>query len=95
MIQRIIATFLALSIGFLASILWPDDAPAIVQELRSLPEVARVDYSGPRGAAQTIIHIRDYHFVPKDLADLDGLDYPALLEQVEECKTISWPSSAP
>jgi hypothetical protein len=68
-------------------VLWPEVAPGIVQELRGLPEVARVDYSGPKDATLTVVHIRDFHFVPKELADVEGLNYPALLDDVERVHT--------
>jgi hypothetical protein len=66
----------------LAFVLWPEGAPGIVQELRGLPEVARVEYSGPKETKLTVVHIRDFHFVPKELADVEGLNYPALLDEV-------------
>jgi hypothetical protein len=40
--------------------------------LRQLPGVVRVERSGPEGRPQTrIVHVRDWHFVPRDLYALD------------------------
>jgi hypothetical protein len=57
-------------------------APAIVRDLRDLPELARVDFTGPEDPALAVVHIRDLHLPPKELAAVDGLDYPTLLRQV-------------
>jgi hypothetical protein len=65
----------------------PRAPPVIVRELRGLPEIARVDYSGPTDAELTVVHIRDFHFVPKELADVEGLNYQALLDEVERVQT--------
>ncbi|MBI3410370.1 MAG: hypothetical protein HY040_18680 [Planctomycetes bacterium] len=59
-------------------------SPGIVQAVRALPEAAAVDYSGPADAPLIIVHLRDWHFVPKELADLEGLDFSALLSTVEK-----------
>jgi hypothetical protein len=71
----------------LAFVVWLEGAPSIVQELRGLPEISRVDYSGPKDAKVTVVQIRDFHFVPKENADLEGLNYPALLDEVERVQT--------
>jgi hypothetical protein len=71
----------------MAFALWTKAVPGIVHELRGLPEVARVDYSGPMDATLTVVHLRDWHFVPKDLAKLEGLDYPASLDKVERVQS--------
>jgi hypothetical protein len=72
---------------FLAFVLWLKGTPGIVQELRGLREVARVDYSGPKDAKLTVVHIRDFHFVPKELADVERLNYPALLDEVQRVQS--------
>ena len=58
-------------------------APAIVRDLRDLPEVARVDFTGPEDPALAVVHIRDVHLPPKEQAAVEGLDYPTLLRQVD------------
>src|SRR5262249_54071865 len=50
----------------------------------ALPQVADVEYSGPADASLTVVHVRDWHFVPKELADAEGLDFQAHLDSVEK-----------
>lgn len=49
--------------------------PPIVHNLRNLPEVGDVRTVGSTSTGLTIIHIRDWHFVPEDLAQHDGIDF--------------------
>jgi hypothetical protein len=59
------AAFLALPAVFL-SVLSPE--PAIVAELRQAPHVARVEAPvRPHDAARRLIHVLDYHWVPREL----------------------------
>jgi hypothetical protein len=78
-----VAVFAAL-IGALAVFsFWPSPPP-IVASLRQLPEIAKVEYTGQPGAALTVIHMRDWHYVPRDLCRLDGIDFDANLDAVEK-----------
>jgi hypothetical protein len=52
----------------------------VVVSLRRLPEVASVEYSGGREAV--VIHLRDWHFVPRELCALEGIDFQGNLEAV-------------
>jgi hypothetical protein len=58
--------------------------PALVESLRALPEVARVDYVGPANAPLVVVHLRDWHFVPRELCKLDGIDFEDNLATVEK-----------
>jgi hypothetical protein len=59
-------------------------APAIVQELRGLAEVGRVEFSGAKNPQLLVVHVRDWHVIPKELAEPDGVDYPSLLKEAEQ-----------
>jgi hypothetical protein len=58
--------------------------PALVVSLRSLPEVAKVEYTGSADAPLVVVHFLDWHFVPPDLCKLDGIDFEANLDAVEK-----------
>jgi hypothetical protein len=56
-------------------------------DLRALPEVTSVQVSGPSGAPKTLIHVRDYHYIPKGLYAKDsGSDrgYEDFLKRVDQ-----------
>jgi hypothetical protein len=57
--------------------------PKIVKELTELPQVARVELSGGPGEELTIVHIRDFHLVPRETAKVEGLDYQEMVNTVE------------
>lgn len=68
------------------AVLLRSNAPELVRELRALPEVANVSYQGPADADLVVIHLRDVHFVPRELAALDGIDFDentALVEKIQ------------
>jgi hypothetical protein len=61
--------------------------PAIVASLRQLSEVARVEYTGPADSPMILIHLRDWHHVPRELCKLDGIDFEenlAIVEKVQD-----------
>jgi len=61
--------------------------PALIRGLRSLPEVAQVEYSGAASPNPLmVVHLRDWHFVPGDLARLEGIDHGEHLRDVEVCQ---------
>jgi hypothetical protein len=49
-----------------------DLAVDVVSVLKRLPFVASVERTGPVMPTHRIIHLRDFHFVPEELAKLDG-----------------------
>jgi hypothetical protein len=57
--------------------------PLLVQSLRSLPEVRSVEYQGPKEADLVVIHLRDWHYVPKELCEPDGIDFESNLAAVD------------
>jgi hypothetical protein len=76
-----IAICVVVALGY---ILWTDESPAIVQEMRALPEVAHVDYTRVSKTTRTIVlHVRDWPLMSKSVAELEGLDYQKLLDKVE------------
>ena len=58
--------------------------PAIVKQLRLMPEVARIEHTGPADARRTIVHFRDVHIPSHEDARQKGQDYPALLEKMAD-----------
>lgn len=66
----------------LAFILWPR-TPPLVQDLRVLPEAGKVEWSGDASNHLTILHVRDWHFVPTHLEDLDEVEHLADVERVQ------------
>jgi hypothetical protein len=81
--RRLISLALVLLIaGGAASFIWR--GPPIAAELRAMPEVARVEYYGLRFAPLTVVHIRDWHLVPQEFAEVEKLDYAALQNEVEK-----------
>jgi hypothetical protein len=49
-----------------------DLAADVVPMLKQLPFVSRVERTGPANPTHRIIHLRDWHFVPEELAKVDG-----------------------
>jgi hypothetical protein len=49
-----------------------DLAVDVVPRLKQLPFVSRVERTGPAKPTSRIIHLRDWHFVPEELAKLDS-----------------------
>jgi hypothetical protein len=73
----------AIAAAFLAVwLVWPRP-PALVVSLRAMPAVGKVEYSGPSDAASVVVHLRDWHFVPRDLCKIDGIDFDKNLAIVE------------
>jgi hypothetical protein len=64
--------------------------PELVAALRSLPEAARVDYSGPPDALLVIIHLRDWHYCPPELCEATGLNYREHLAAAERVQAEQW-----
>jgi len=60
---------------FLGFMLWPKEPPAIVLELRAMPEAARVEYSGEADADLTVVHLCDWNYVPRALCELEGISF--------------------
>jgi hypothetical protein len=56
--------------------------PKLALSLGALPQVNKVQYTGPATASAIIIHLRDWHFVPRELCELDGIDFEANLATV-------------
>jgi hypothetical protein len=62
--------------------LWPR-SPAMVDELRRLPGVRTVEYVGRRDAKLTVVHLLDWHHVPRELCQEAGIDFAENLKIVE------------
>src|SRR5258708_10012896 len=79
----VVITFLAVA-GTIAAWLLSPRPPALVQSLRALPEVAKVEYSGSQNAPVVVVHLRDFHYVPRELCKPDGIDFEENLANVEK-----------
>jgi hypothetical protein len=79
----VVIAFLALAgmVGVWLS--WPRP-PALVELLRTLPEVAKVEYRGSQNAPLVVVHLRYWHFVPRELCKLDGIDFEDNLATVQK-----------
>ncbi len=79
--RRVTTTCLAVCVvGATLVIAFLPKTPSIVQEIRAMPEVVRVDYSGPIDAKQVVVHLRDYHFVPRELCEIEGISFDEVLK---------------
>lgn len=58
-------------IGLVGFLYWPK-TPALVRDLEALPEVAKVEHTGPANAKLTLIHVRDWHYVPRAWLPFDA-----------------------
>jgi len=77
--------------GVAAALALRGEAPELVRELRALPEVARVSYRGPVNPRLTVVHLRDWHFGPRELAEADGVNFDennARVEQVHRARQV-------
>ena len=81
--RAIIAGIVLTVFGVSAIVIWRMRPPAIVAELRAMPDVRSVEYAGPADAALVVVHIRDWHYVSRELCEADGIDFAANLAIVE------------
>ncbi|HZZ80670.1 MAG TPA: hypothetical protein VFE62_19360 [Gemmataceae bacterium] len=45
--------------------------------------MGKVDYTGNADAPLVVVHLRDWHHVPRELCELEGIDFDANLKTVE------------
>src|SRR5580765_898471 len=81
--RAIIAGIVLTVCGVSAFIIWRMRPPAIVTELRAMPDVRIVEYAGPADAALVVVHLREWHYVPREMCEADGNDFAANLTIVE------------
>lgn len=80
--NRLGIAFLGVSIGCLiAAIILRPKVPGIVEELRAIPHVAHVGYQhiGSGETRLVVVHLRDWHFVPRNLCELEGISFEEVL----------------
>jgi hypothetical protein len=53
---------------------------ALRPRIRATPQAVRVDYSGPANAKLVVVHLRDYHFVPRELCEIEGIPFDEVLK---------------
>jgi hypothetical protein len=54
--------------------------PPIAQEIAVMPEIRACQWFGPSEPAKlTIIHLRDWHFVPRELCQIEGISFEKVL----------------
>jgi hypothetical protein len=66
---------------------WWLQPPALVQALRTLPEVRDVEYRGPASASRVVLQLRDWPFVSREQCEADGVDFNGHLNTVEKVQT--------
>jgi hypothetical protein len=66
-------------------------SPAWVAALRTLPEVAAVEYTDPADSGLLVVHLLDYHYCPPELCAAAGLDFTQHLADVERVQAAQLP----
>lgn len=80
--NRLGIAFLGVSIASLiVAIILQPKVPGIVLKLRTLPQVAHVGYQyiGSGETRLVVVHLRDWHFVSRNLCELEGISFEEVL----------------